>query len=519
MQIANCESRIEYNRRAQFAIRNVLPLAVLCYCLFFFRLEDRDLWNSHEARAGMDAQTVLEDGGLPRLFDGRVELQKPPLYYWLVAEIAWLRGGAVDAWAVRLPAALSAVGCVAAVALLGWRSGRWYAGMLAGLVLATAVHFTWLARVGRIDIPLTLTVTVAVAAMYLARASHVVSQLNCFVLLVVAYLSTAAGVMLKGPIGAVLPVAIIGMHLLVEGELPPPWKPRAWWRLLHDLGLWWGIPLVLALTLPWFLWANVATDGEFCRVFFWYHNVERGFGGDHLRAHEWWFYGPRFAIDFLPWTPLLEVAVVWFFRWRLWRIDPEARFGLVWLATVLVLLSCARYKRADYILPAYPGAALFLGCTLSSWVPRRWQTACRWGALATAGIAAVVWAVYVTTVLPAEESTREYRRFAAEVRARAPAPEPIVFFRTEAHALAFHVGRPLSVLVGWKELNEQLARPGTRYIVMPDDAAAEWRQHLEGVFLEEVLRNTDLAGGRHEKPLVLLRGRAVEETRTAKVEQ
>ena len=42
---------------------------------------------AHEARAAQDAQTILDDDdwGLPRLFDGRLELQKPPLYYWVVA--------------------------------------------------------------------------------------------------------------------------------------------------------------------------------------------------------------------------------------------------------------------------------------------------------------------------------------------------------------------------------------------------------------------------------------------------
>src|SRR5438874_12104760 len=90
-------------------------LIILCLFLFFCRLADRDLWSSHEARAGMDAQTLLEDGwGLPRLFDGRPELQKPPLYYWLVAAVARVRGGPVDAWAVRLPAAGSALLCVLA---------------------------------------------------------------------------------------------------------------------------------------------------------------------------------------------------------------------------------------------------------------------------------------------------------------------------------------------------------------------------------------------------------------------
>src|SRR5438477_11939655 len=88
-----------------------------CYLLFFDRLGERDLWASHEARAAQDAQTVLDTGDwvVPRLFDGQPELQKPPLYYWLVAGCAWLRGGPVDALAERLPAPPAGAAAVLAV--------------------------------------------------------------------------------------------------------------------------------------------------------------------------------------------------------------------------------------------------------------------------------------------------------------------------------------------------------------------------------------------------------------------
>jgi 4-amino-4-deoxy-L-arabinose transferase-like glycosyltransferase len=156
------------NVRCCFFFLGVLAI----YFLFFRRLIDRDLWSSHEARAGMDAQTILDGGswGLPQLFDGRPELQKPPLYYWLVASLGWLRGGRVDTWAVRLPAAGAATLSVFAVlAGLAWGRRRPSAGLLAALVLATAVHFIWLARIGRIDMPLTLSVTLALGSFYLAR--------------------------------------------------------------------------------------------------------------------------------------------------------------------------------------------------------------------------------------------------------------------------------------------------------------------------------------------------------------
>src|SRR5262245_49325798 len=126
--------------------KHVLLLAVVCGFLFCYRLDDRALSSSHEARAGQNAQMILREGdwALPRLFDGRVELQKPPLYYWLVAALAWVRGVDVDVLAVRLPAALSALGCVLFLYFLLWRCGRPQAGLFAALILATSVHFTWL---------------------------------------------------------------------------------------------------------------------------------------------------------------------------------------------------------------------------------------------------------------------------------------------------------------------------------------------------------------------------------------
>ena len=510
-------------------------LGVLCalavsYLLFFHRLADRDLWSSHEARAGMDAQTVLDGGawGLPRLFSGEPELQKPPLYYWLVAAIALLRGGVVDVWAVRLPAAGAAVLCAAGLTVFGRARGRFVAGAAAGLALATALHFTWLARIGRVDMPLTLTTGVAVGAMHLARTRSGCSLLSTqysvlrttsihspvpIVLLLLAYLAAAAAVMLKGPIGAVLPAAAVGAHLLVEGALPPPWRGRAWLRLARELGLWWGAPLVLALTLPWFVWADAATHGEFYRVFILRHNIERGLGDGDLKVHPWWFYGPQFAADFLPWSVLLPVAVFAFWRGGYWRTDPEARLGLAWFAAVTLVLSCASFKRGDYLLPAYPGAALFLGCFFSN-EERRWRTAgpraawvglCLLPCLLVAAMT-IAWMARVEHGLPAEEPFRDYTRFAAEVRRRAPQPQEVLFFRTEAHPLAFHVGRPMAVLVEWKDLQTRIAGSGGRYVVMREDSAAEALRALPDVRFNEVLRNTDLSGGLgHEHPLVLLR--------------
>src|SRR5438067_7076828 len=110
-----------------------LILIALGALLFCWGLGDRDLASSHEARAAQNAQMVLSGGHwlLPRLYDGHLELQKPPLYYWLVALFGLIGGGTVGAWAVRLPAALSALGTVLFLHHVGCRVGRARAGLLA----------------------------------------------------------------------------------------------------------------------------------------------------------------------------------------------------------------------------------------------------------------------------------------------------------------------------------------------------------------------------------------------------
>ena len=353
--------------------------------------------------------------------------------------------------------------------------------------------------------PLTFVVSVACVAFYLANAACGLakSPRAAFVPLFVGYVAIAAGILLKGPIGAVLPAVVtLGNRLVNRGA------PHTATRTARSL--WWGVPLVLALTLPWFLRANALTNGEFFRVFIWYHNVERGIGGSTLRSHAWWLYLPYFANDFLPWTPLLLGAGYIFWRRGWWRVDREACFGLVWLTAVVGILSCARFKRADYLLPAYPAAAVFgVRCDwrlAECWknAPRR-QLSLR-ATLAVLFVAVVAgWTWRVERGLPAEESFRDYRRFAAAVREVAPSPEPVIFFHTEAHALAFHVGRPLTIAVQWEELQARLAGGAALFVVMPPGSADQWPSCLHGVRLREVLRNTDFNGGRHERPLVLLR--------------
>jgi 4-amino-4-deoxy-L-arabinose transferase-like glycosyltransferase len=478
----------------------LLPFFLTVAFLFLFRLDDRDLWASHEARAAQNAQRFLDDGDwlTPRLFDDQVELQKPPLYYWLVAFAGKMCGGEVGPMAVRLPAALAGFATVVVVFAFLAGSGRPLAGLLAAFVLATAQHFTWIARTGRIDVPLTFTVTCAVLCLWQASRPGVTGGYARW-FEVAGYLAMAAGILLKGPLGAMLPMIVLVATAAVVGR---PLVPRS---------ALWGVPLVCAVAAPWFVIAHLRTHGDFTRVFFWHHNIQRATGGSlALAKHPWWFYGPRFFFDFLPWSPLLLIGA-FHCRSEVKRETDrgEGRLGITWFLAVLVLLSLSRFKRADYLLPAFPGAAIWLGC-VSERMYARWRspTLARCLAVGIAGAIACVligWSTFLRFAVPKWNAAHGERAFAAAIREVVPPPEQVLLFRVENHLLAYHLGRPLNTFLEWENLDVWAGRTGPHFIVMPAECAAQWAQYITSGSLAEELRYTDRTDRDRPRDLVLMR--------------
>ena len=449
--------------RNQYVIR-VLGAALLV-AAFLGTLDNTDLVHSHEARAAQNAQRILDTGewGLPRLFDDRLELQKPPAYYWFVACVSyWLNSGQVTAWTTRLPAALMGIVCVVGVyAFLRW-TGHRDAALVAAIVLATASHFTALSRIARVDIPLTAVVAFSILSFYLGCKSHCHGKWNHpLIWHSLAGVNAGIAALLKGPVGIALIACPAGAWWLAEDR-------RINW-------LSWACLLVTAVLvgLPWFIWANCATYGEFFRVFILHHTIARFSGtSPQLATHPWWFYLPRFTLDFLPWSPLFFLGIYCAAKNNLWKADQVMRFSLICFLSMLCLLSISHFKRADYLLPAYPFAAIFIGCFIQNLLKKKSTDIQRRVMNLFHGtwiMTIICWIVMIAIVEPRWYACIESTSFAARVRQQAPSPQPVILFRMEDHLLSFHLGRPLETLVEWNDLKQRLTRSGTHYVVMPKE--------------------------------------------------
>ena len=82
----------------------------------------------------------------------------------------------------------------------------------------------------------------------------------------------------------------------------------------------------------------------------------------------------------------------------------------------------------------------------------------------------VGWSIYDVVQAGTGDTDWTYRKLAQEIRRHTD--KPVIFFRAEAHALAFYVGRPLDTLLEWKNLEVWANQAVPIYIVMPPECAA-----------------------------------------------
>ena len=227
-------------------------LLLLCITLFFFRLGSRDFWDPDE---GLHASTskvmVLSGDWIATTFNGEPFYDKPPLHNWLVA-LSFLVFGFTE-FAARLPAALMGTGCVFVTYLLGRRMFGPTTGFLSGAILATSVEFLVLSRSVVHDISLLFFVTLTLTLFYTGYTDP--KHRKAYFLLF--YFSAGLAMLAKGPIGVLLPAAIIGLFLIFKKEL----------GFLKEMMIGWGILIFLCVALPWYV-LIVLKDPQYAAYFF-----------------------------------------------------------------------------------------------------------------------------------------------------------------------------------------------------------------------------------------------------------
>jgi 4-amino-4-deoxy-L-arabinose transferase-like glycosyltransferase len=312
------------------------------------------LWDIDEGNNAEAAYEMRESGlVIVPTFNYELRVDKPALLYWL--QMAAYSVCGVNEFAARLPSALAALAAVLITYELGRRTFGSSAGLLAGLMLASAVLFCASARFANPDALLDAFTVLQLFLFW--RGYRRGGSLPFAALGAVAGLAMLA----KGPVGIVLPAAVAVLFLAWQRE----------WRRLFDSRLGLGVLTLLAVAAPWYIWVGVETKGEWLRGFFWTHNVHRIASAMENHHGPFYYYAAVLLIGFAPWSVFFGPAIPGFrddlARPAAGRARDAARFLLCWLSVYLVAFTIVRTKLPNYILPVYPAVALLTARSLDRW--------------------------------------------------------------------------------------------------------------------------------------------------------
>jgi len=325
-----------------------LLLVCLCLALWlpgFFTLPpgDRD-----ESRFAQATKQMISSGDYVRIMNGtEARLRKPVGIYWLqvpgvVAAQATGLARQNPIWPYRLPSLLGAIAAVlAAFDIALTLTGDRRTALLAGGMLAGSVILTVEAHIAKTDAALLGATSWAMAMLARAwiRTSLGRAEAALF------WLMLGVGILIKGPITPMV-AALCVLTLAV-------WtRSFTWLRALRPA---WGVPLMLAVVMPWLAAIERATHGAF---------LTQSVGGDlgsklagGSESHGGFFGEHLLLLPLLAFPSGLAVISALPATWR-GRGTPAAKFLLAWVLPSWLVFELTPTKLPHYTLPLYPALCI-----------------------------------------------------------------------------------------------------------------------------------------------------------------
>jgi 4-amino-4-deoxy-L-arabinose transferase-like glycosyltransferase len=383
--------------------------------IFFTYLGAASLWDEDETLYASIAREMMDRGDwVVPMFNGHMFPEKPPLMFWLM--IAGFELFGQNEFGARFCSAVLGMGTALLTYYLGRMLFNARVGLWAGVITASSIIFTVSARAATVDSALVFVSALALLCFVKAfnipgtgsegDGSEVVPQfaicnlqfticnksLVQYGFFVLLYLSLGMAILGKGPVGFLLPMAALGLFLMIVNSRRETdgaktafaaigWKAKCLsvlgvFRPMNFLKSLWqlrpitGAILMLAVALPWYILVGARTDGiwleQFIAKFNWRPFVQPILG----HSGPVWYYIPMVLIGFFPWSVFLGPAAIDSIR-RIRDRDPRRDSYVLltcWFGMFFVFWSICSTKLPHYILPAYPALALLTGSFLETWI-------------------------------------------------------------------------------------------------------------------------------------------------------
>ncbi|MDG2385351.1 MAG: glycosyltransferase family 39 protein [Pirellulaceae bacterium] len=336
-------------------------------------------------------------------FNDELRTHKPILLYWLT--MVSYRTFGINEFGARFASSALALGTTLLTYLIGRRLFSPEVGLWGGIILASTLMFNVAARAATPDSTLIFCGTLAICLYVYSipikawqnhhgQQDRSVFDFHSIGWTLGIYGAMGLGILAKGPIGIVLPTAVLGMFLLIarqpsarrNSSMPTtrldvwiqrlrtclsPFTPRHFWQTCWKMRPLTAIMVAAIVAVPWYLAVGIETNGAWLRGFFFEHNLGRAMDSREGHQGSIFFYPIALLVGFFPWSVFALPVTLWV-RQAIRTPANRQSFTLLvcWVGVYLTAFTVAQTKLPSYITPTYPAVALLVGSFISAYVRR-----------------------------------------------------------------------------------------------------------------------------------------------------
>ncbi len=309
------------------------------YGIFFLMLIPlmlfRDATPNNELRYLSIADEAIRNGNIFAFFNhGFAYADKPPLYLWLII-ISKLIFGKHIIFVLSLFSVIPAFVTVSVFSK--WCSAELTEKqrMAADLALLSAVYFIASGIVIRMDMMMTMFITLSLYSFYKMYCGDGRTRWK-----ILFPLFTFLALFTKGPVGVLVPLVCVPVFLLFQ-------------KKIKTIGRYWGWiswAILAGLCAIWF--AGVFIDGgkEYLNNLVFHQTIDRAVNSFHHKE-PFYYYGISIWYILYPWS-LFSIGIIITALCSKQKMSQLARFFICTGLTVFVMMSCISSKIDIYILPS-----------------------------------------------------------------------------------------------------------------------------------------------------------------------
>jgi len=387
---------------------------------------------------------------------------KPPLSFWMTGSSLQLLGE--SALAARLPHFIAGVITLWITYDLFKRQSMSKVGLYAIALTTGSVIFYLSSGTVMTDATLGVGCALAMRGFWLSIQENTVKQKQEWYLF---FVGLAIGLLAKGPLILVLCLAPIGAWLIYTRRVK---------EVLTQMPLTSGVILMLLISLPWYILAEIRTPG-FLEYFIigehWQRFLQKDWSGDlYGKGHGKplgmiWLYA---FIGMLPWTIILPL-LAWRTRGNIRKTSSTNRFQMMvyfglWGLFPLIFFSLSKNILISYTLPAIMPFA----CLAALWLDgktaeKKIHRSLIFGVMLTMTVS--LFAVAYIRLSDKHERLSSEALIQAYT-SKSVRDEPLYFYQLVPHSAKFYTGGQAMLVDNFDSLRKSIATHQSMYIAFDE---------------------------------------------------